>query len=195
MNEPERVDAAYCPECAALVGVGVPRCWLCGWRRDGAQASTPPVIIPSLVPRRPTDRPFSYSLESLLLLVTLVAVGLGAIVNFPGIGIVVAILMAPAFVRTAMVIRRRDEIGRPVTRWQRVGLFFGSFATAIVILVLVVVASVGTFFTVCLGLFSADGTQDLALPLAMLSAGMATAAIIGFAVWWIRRRWQHDTER
>ncbi len=193
MNDAEQSTATHCPECGALVSEGVQKCWLCGWQRDSDSSPRPAeAVAPRVVPS-PAGQGFSFSLETLMLVMTLAAVGMGAIVLFPGIGIILAIMLAPAFVRTAMVVQRRAEKGKAVALWQRVALFFGSFVTAVVILVIVAVASVGTFCALCLCLYS-GGVRDAAMPLSFFAAAATTIAAIVLAVKWIRRRWRHDTQ-
>ncbi len=182
-----------CPECGALLGEGVQTCWLCGWHREDAPPPRPAETVAPPVAPRSVDRGFSFSLETLMVVMTLVAVGVGAIMLFPGIGIILAIMLLPAFVRTAMVVQRRAEQGQAVALWQRVALFFGSFATLMVILAVVAVASVGTFCALCLGLYQ-SGSQDMSVPLASLAAIATTITVIVFATKWIRRRWRRDTQ-
>jgi hypothetical protein len=196
---------SHCPECGAIVGQGVERCWLCGWQRE-SDSSAPAESVPPPVAPRPVDQGFSYSLETMMLVTTLVAVGMGAIVLFPGIGIILAIMLLPAFVRTSKVIRRRAEQGRTVGLWPRVALFFGSFTTALVIIVVVSVASVGTFCGLCLGFYfvaeagglmrssSSEGLMILAMVVSGIAALAATIAAGYYIVKWIRRRWQRDTK-
>jgi hypothetical protein len=194
---------SHCPECGALAGQGVEKCWLCGWQRESDSSSAPTESAP--VAPRPVDQGFSYSLETLMLVMTLVAVAMGAIVLFPGVGIILAIMLLPAFVRTSKVIQRRAEQGRTVGLWPRVALFFGSFTTSLVIIVVVSVASVGTFCGLCLGFYavaegggllrgsSGEGLMILAMVVSGIAALVATIAAVYYIVKWIRRRWQRDT--
>jgi hypothetical protein len=186
---------SHCPECGAIAGQGVERCWLCGWQRESESSSAPADSVPPPVPPRPVDQGFSYSLETLMLVTTLVAVAMGAIVLFPGVGIILAIMLLPAFIRTSMVVRRHEEKGKAVALWQRVSLYLGSFATSIVILTVVAVASVGTFCAFCLSLHaSPGGFRALSWPVAILAAIAATITTVHYIVKWIRRRWKRDTK-
>ncbi len=194
-------DDSHCPECGAVVGQGVVRCWLCGWQRDGDSASVSTQSVAPPVTPRPVDHGFSFSLETLMLVMTLSAVGMGAIVLFPGVGIILAIMLLPAFIRTAKVVRRRAEQGRAVGLWPRVALFFGSFTTALVIIVVVSVASVGTFCGLCLGFYAVaeggpgfDSLMILAAVISGIAAIAATITAIIFSTKWVRRRYRRDTE-
>ena len=186
------VKEAHCPECAAPIEDGSHVCWLCSARLDAGELSSEGVSAGdrgvSTAQGAPTAQKLSFSLEGLMLVVTLVSVCLGAFTLFPGLGILLAILIAPVFVRTVMVVRRREERGRPVDPLARIGLFLGSFATAMVIIVVVSVASLGTFCAVCLSI----GKEE-AIPFAAAVAILVTIGAIVLLVRWIRARWRHDT--
>ena len=71
MSEPERSDVVLCPECDALVGAGVRKCWLCGaalMELDDVVMAE--VVLPHLS-RREASR-FSYSLGLLMTVVSLI---------------------------------------------------------------------------------------------------------------------------
>ena len=124
-----------------------------------------------------------------MLVITLLAVCFGMFQIFPGLGILLAIVLAPVFLRTTLVVQRREAQGSVVALWQRVLLFLGSFVTSIVILVVVSVAAVGTFCAVCLS----AGTES-AIPTAGLVAAVVTVLILFLLARWIRARWRRDTK-
>jgi hypothetical protein len=173
-----------CDQCGAALENSPTKCWLCGARCDTPSSTT------NLGDPSPQLSGYSFSLEGLMLVVTLVSVCLGAFTLFPGLGILFAILMAPVLVRTTMVVRRRSKAGRSVSFAAKLGLFFGSFATAIVIVVLVSVASIGTFCAVCLGI-----GQEEAIPFAAVMAILTTIGAIWLSFYWIRSRWRRDTNK
>ena len=133
-----------------------------------------------------------------MIVVTLVAVICGVFAVAPGLGIPMAIIMLPVFVRTSMVVRQRETRGEDVSFATRAALFAGSFWTTVVILVVVGIASVGTFCGVCLGVYfgleSSGGS--VAEVVASIIAGIATTITTILAIWFsvrlIRRRWKRD---
>jgi hypothetical protein len=80
-----------------------------------------------------------------MLTVTLVSVCLGVGVMAPGLGIALAVLVTPAFIRTAIGAARRKVEGRPMDVGQKILAFGGSVG---VVTVIGVAAGI-TFFATC----------------------------------------------
>ena len=171
MSDTGRSDVVLCPECDALVGAGVQKCWLCGAAlvevNDVVMAE---VVLPRL-PRHEASR-FSYSLGLLMTVVTLVCVCLGVFSIAPGLGIVFAIIVTPAFIRTAIGAARREDAGRPMDVGQKILAFGGSLG---VMTVIAVTAGITFFATCVVGGFVALFGLEVAVP----SAGMD---VIGWAI-------------
>lgn len=141
-----------CRHCGAVNARPAPKCWLCGQDPSGepeaVAAAPPPVHTAAINPAQKYSR--SFTLATIFLVMTLIAVCMGVVVMSPGLGIVLAILSLPAFVRTGLRVQRRVALGKSVTTGQKIGWFLGSLAAAVVVAVVVVtVAAVGMFF-VCL---------------------------------------------
>jgi hypothetical protein len=198
-----------CPHCGALNarvnGQLASNCWLCGRSLSGESQPTgtvpaPPVpSVATVNPRRKYAR--SFTLASIFLATTLIAVCLGVIVAAPGLGIVLAIFCLPAFVRTGLVVQRRAALGKTVSTAEKIGWFMGSAATTVVVAVVVAVAAVGTFCAVCVGAAEAgamgttgEGTFWVVIASLIVAAAVAVPASI-LMVRWIRRRWRRDIER
>jgi hypothetical protein len=148
-------------------------------------ASVPP--RPQPVKRPPQPPPLSFSLATMLLMMTLAAIWLALLVAAPGIAIFLCILLLPAVVRTAMVVQRREAAGVSVSSGEKVALAVTSMFVSLVILVLALVASVGTFCFVCL-----SAGDESAIPVALVIAGVATLGAAALAFKWIRRRYRRD---
>jgi hypothetical protein len=123
-REPEElVECAYCDE---LNCEEAGCCWLCGRNlaADVAarQAATPVKLLGG-------DRPRQFSLETLLLLVTLTAMLLGLYTAMPGVGILAAIIAVPSVLRTFALDERYRQAGPPVTLGLRLRHFEQSFVT------------------------------------------------------------------
>ncbi len=165
-----------CRHCGAVNARPAPKCWLCGQDPSGepeaVAAAPPPVHTAAINPAQkyvqqaregfadnqvhtaainPAQKySRSFTLATIFLVMTLIAVCMGVVVMSPGLGIVLAILSLPAFVRTGLRVQRRVALGKSVTTGQKIGWFLGSLAAAVVVAVVVVtVAAVGMFF-VCL---------------------------------------------
>ena len=195
MRDDQGYGQLRCPKCGALLEYGRRNCWLCG-ENDFPESA----IAATQKPIAKQRSNYSFGLEGLLLVVTLVSICLGLITQFPGLGILVSVLLAPVFVRTVLVVRRRESLGVSVSLPTKIGLFLGSFGTAMVIVVIVSLASVGTFCAVCLGiaLTTANGNiADGPIPIAIsvITAIVATIFVVTLSNRWIRARWRRDTKK
>lgn len=135
-------SARRCRECGAELGAGDERCWLC--RRDlvidaeVVELEPPPVV-------RPAVSPLQFSLETLLLIVTLSAVCLGALVAVPGLGVLLLVIAVPALVRTCLTGIRSKKLGGKLTATDKVMAFLASAAITWAALI----AAGMAFFTAC----------------------------------------------
>jgi len=189
----KRSEVVGCPRCGAAIDAARATCWLCGAElgpavaapRAGAERT-------AAVAKLPPE--FSYSLSTLLLITTLVAVAFGLLSVAPGLGIIVCILLVPVLVRTAMVVRRREAAGRPVSVGQKFGMILGSLVVAHVILAVVIVSAVGTFCAVCLGIAGTRGPDDAVIWFAILAAAFATILLLVLMFRWVRARYRRDIQ-
>lgn len=185
-------ERKMCPECGAEVGER-DVCWLCGWR-GGTAAPVHPARTSPFVPKSESSRranPAQFSLESLMLAITLISVCLGMLVAVPGLGVLVCIIAVPAFVRTLIVGRLSKDVAVPLSLSEKVLAFFASSGIVLGILLAgmsaFAVACVGTCFAV-LGVAQTTMTPGNAEGLAMHSALLAASVVsIGVIVWlaWI----------
>lgn len=170
-------------------------CWLCKTPLD-------PASIQSRADA-PTWRPYKTAESGLALvslLVTVAVVCLGAFVLEPGVGIALAIVSIIPIVRTAVVISQRAENGAPASWLTTVCMFLGSVMVTAIILSVVVVAAVGTFFVTCLGIVRATNVgrhwQDWNLGPAMIISAAISLVVVGFICFgfakWVRTRWRRD---
>jgi hypothetical protein len=135
---------------------------------------------------------FQFSLSTLMLTVTVVAVLLGAFVMLPGFGIILAILVTPAWLRTCVIASRKEARGRPMSTHQKLEFFAASAG----VVMSAGIAAVGAFFATCLtGVFSGtvaslggQGYEGLGRG---MNAGMVLGIIVGACVlvWRLRHFW------
>jgi hypothetical protein len=128
---------AHCPDCHAEVTTDAQTCWMCGRVLD--------LVDAELVDRAAPVTPATFSLATLMIVVTLVAVGLGLFVTAPGLGVLYTVAMVPALVRTAVGVRKRAQAGKVLSVADK----FQLFATSIAVTVAAGVAATVAFFATC----------------------------------------------
>ncbi len=148
-----------CATCHAALLPGAERCWLCGAPMASgidAAAATDPANGSS---RSKVGPVASFSLATLMMFVTLVAVVCGVFSIAPGVGVAMALVLLPVLAHTAISARGAEALGHSLSPGERIALFFGSLA-------LVVVAGVAAsiaFGITCFGGFFAGAAAGEAL--------------------------------
>lgn len=125
----------YCPECGAAARPADVNCWLC---------HRPLVVTAELVEAGPPFagrpappkwvNPAQFSLETLMLVITLIAVCLGMIMALPGLGVLVAIVAAPALVRTLVAGYQERSAGTPLTLGEKLLTFLASTGVSLAVI-------------------------------------------------------------
>jgi hypothetical protein len=191
--------ARLCPACGAYVEAGEGGCWFCerqlgpGDRRIPIRVhgeSLTEVIVGKLGRPEPG---LQFSLETLLVVTTLIAACLGISVAVPLLGIPLSVIAAGGLIRTLVVGKQYQRLGLPFPLVEK--------GTEFVVSCGVVVAAIGVaLFTLaatgCLGgaaAFSLEhirrsgGPSDLdelfSAALAIAYIGLAVGAPIGSMVW------------
>lgn len=186
-----------CRNCGATLTREMPKCWLCGRDSAGAQLlqfdDENPYASPVAVE---ADNPRGFSLQTLMLFVTLVSVVLGISSIWPGVGIALGVFVFIPFLRTVMLVRARAEKGRRTPWIQR--LAWGA-TSALIILAMVAltgVAAVIAFFFACwVAVFSTQGLDSDAATIMFFGvlAVCALGTAVGFG-YWIRYRWRREID-
>jgi len=171
-----------CPECGAEVAAGQGKCWLC--QRSAVVTANPnPYASPA-----PTENiDWQFSIESLFLVTTLIAVCLGLILWSPGLGILFSLLVAPALIRTVVDAAQHKRGG---SRLNVVGKI-GSFLLSICVIVAVGIASCVAGATVCTAgaaVVGAGGVNESATVLVLGIGACATLASFVGLLWTTRPR-------
>ena len=168
-----------CPECGAPVAEGRARCWLCQRRHEEALA-TNPYAAPRPIA---AETPLQFSLATLLLVVTLVAVTLGAFWVAPGLGVFLVVLGVPALIRTMVANNRQRRVGSSHTALEKIGIFLVS----LLIMWAVWMSASIAFAVVCTMGFApiamANGDMNVAL---LIGVGGGLVSAIALAVWLLR---------
>ncbi len=119
---------AQCTACGAGMPTAAERCWLCG------QPSGPIVSGVAAEPRKsPVAGKRTFSLATLMLVVTFACVWLGVTVQWPPVGIGLAILAVPAAARAWWYQRAWHKAGQPLTPMQAALSFLGSLLVVVMI--------------------------------------------------------------
>lgn len=181
MSQVPIAEAARCPECGATLQSGDSTCWLCRrtTRPDDSSPASPFA----------EERKFAgqFSLASVFLIITLIAVCLGSLRLAPGLGVLLIIVATPALVRTCVVGIREKRAGRTLSIGEKVVAFLASSA----IIVLVGVAGFIAFQIACWGSCAMiAGIQQKEGENALL-VGLGTGSIagIGTIIWLIWKTW------
>jgi hypothetical protein len=160
-------DAGYvvCPTCSAENSRGPARCFLCGQSLAGATEVVPPK--PSTEPAA-GQRP-RFRINSMMLMIALIAVFLGVFHEAPGLALALAVPGSIALVRTLVVAGHRPG---PPSWFDHVAVFLGTFAAVVT----VAVAAGISFFATCLAIVMTYKGQ---LP---SNLGLIVGGIVGIAV-------------
>ncbi len=193
-----------CPNCDTPLQPKASYCAKCGMRSPGTGpfqqpgfGSSPP--LPDDYQRTEIGQGTvrSFSIASLLIVITVIGVLLGITVQAPGLGILLALLAVPPWIRTALVIRRQRAMGIQPTTSDRVALFMGSMFVTWVVLFSLVAACCVTFFFACLGAFAitSGGGNESFIWIFIWSCILAVAGTLLFLFsFWIRARWRRHTD-
>ena len=188
MSLPESHEDRICPECGAALPANAKYCWLCrGEAQPVAEAAAPSS------PFAEHRAAYQFSLSSLMLTITLVAVLLGVFRIAAGLGIVLTILVTPAFLRTCITTARRKARGQPVSLGAKLRLFASTFGIAVGSVIIVVAAVVAAVSTYCgIVLLGDTHFREMAGPafLVLLGALGAIAIVVAIftACWRLSRR-------
>ena len=169
--------SVVCPMCSAENRGGTARCFLCGQSLSGATEFVPPK--PAAEPAagwRPT-----FQINSMMLMIALIAVFLGLFHEAPGIALAMAIPGTIALIRTFAVAGRRPG---PPSWDEHVAVFLGTFAAVVT----VAIAAGVLFFATCLAIVTTGPGTYGSLGDALFGGGIAgVAVIIGLTVVFVRR--------
>ena len=177
----EQGSTTACPQCGAELAAAETRCWLClNERRPAGEADTAGTVE---APAAQRPERWTYSLGSLLLFITLIAVTLGLMGVSPGIGIVFGVLATPALIRTAVAASRARAAGEGLNGYEKAWIFL---ASAGIVLCTGLAAGVA-FYGICwAGFVVVESVGGLE---AGLSAGIILGIIGGILVLALMIRW------
>jgi hypothetical protein len=174
-------NVPHCHVCKAELQIGQDRCWLCGAARGSGSDATPSTqhAAASFSTNSP---PVRFSLATLMMFMTLVAIVCGVYSIAPGIGIIMGLALLPVMTHAVISVRRAEAMGNRLGNEDRIMMFFGSLS---LVVVAGVAASIAFGVTCFAGFFTgaiagealgASGYAGLGWGLA---AGLGLGAIAG----------------
>lgn len=169
-NDRVAASAIACPHCGAASRTGATRCWLC------AESLTPAKHSPSAPP---AER-FSFSIATLLLVTTIVAIVCGVMAANLGLGIFLACLLLPVCIKTVLLVRRRQRAGEEITTMQKASMIGVTFIAAVAFLIVAGCAAFCLLIAVCALMAGASrpgGSDELGSGAVLAVAGTVFAAI------------------
>jgi hypothetical protein len=191
-------SAENCPDCGAPLVGGAKECWLCRSKRTGSPASLPPADLrsvpnvenPYASPGLPADWHLNrtFSLSTMFLWTTLLAVVMGVATFAPGLAIALAVISFPAALRTIGTVARRTQLrGVSLSVPEKIEAFVASLG---VVLAIAVGAGIA-FMAVCLPVGMAAAAANVggefgffvpAVIAGTMAAG-AAAFLLGRRIW------------
>lgn len=179
-------EVSYCPICQARVEPGKP-CWLCRSTLSGqatADISRPPRSENPYEPPTPIGDAPGASVVSIVLVIGVIIVLVALTVAAPGLGILLLMVVAPALIRTAVVVARRRRLeNRDVSVGEKSVLFMASIAGVFAAAGAAAVAFGVTCAATCFGLIAvAEASGGGAGMDSLFIAAMALSALIGLGI-------------
>lgn len=145
-------DNLLCVDCGSTNEAGAKVCWLCGQTLTPATS----VVVPSDAPPEAVAKE-EFDTTSLVIVVTVIAVGVGLTANEPGLLIPYAIVSIPALISTFKKTRKRAAESRPMRPAEKVLAFFVSTATVVAIFIGIQIAIVIAVALVCAAICFSGG--------------------------------------
>jgi hypothetical protein len=148
-----------CPRCGASNVPGSEVCFLCHRPVDPAASAPRPVALSANPYAAPADRQSrgrGFHLDSMLLIIALIAVCMGVIHEAPGLGIPLAVISFIALART-VTHTTGNRAGRPASVCDKVAVFFATVGIVLIVLICVFIALFATCLAIIFVLMPAGG--------------------------------------
>lgn len=196
-------EQVICPVCNAATARGQ-NCWLC--HSEVAATAAPasadetqaPVVATLVNPYEapvPIEEASSSTFPIIALIIGLVIVIVALGFAAPGLGGLIAIFVAPALIRTAILVGRKQKAGAVVSTGEKSVIFLASAAGVVAACATAVSAFLIACTASCFGLMaagSAGSGKDVDEWIPILLAGSAIVGLVagGFLLWvlWRRKR-------
>lgn len=175
--------AKVCEVCGASNPGQRTQCWLC---EGPLKVPAADVIVPSTAYEN--HAAFQFSFASLMVTIALIAVLLGVFRLWPGIGVLLLIIVAPAWIRTCLTVISRQSRQGTVTFGKKATIFATSLAIVVGIGVMLIAAIVGAFAAFCSVIASTQDTHFAAAAMAVAAVALGVLVVTGLIFW---ASWRH----
>lgn len=149
---PASTGSILCVDCGTTNDAGARACWLCGKELTADNA-----VAVSLDPSHSVSQSLQFDCTSLVLIVTVFAVGIGLTAIEPGLLIPYIILSVPALISTHTKANKRRDQNVPMSSGEKVLSFFVSAATAFAVIIGVLLAVAIAVGLVCAAICFSGG--------------------------------------
>ena len=202
---------AGCPRCSYPISAMQRYCVKCGLDQQSRQISDDePLEVTEIIEDASLPLPGSiagFSLSSMLMVVTLVAICLGLSVANPGLGIAAAVISLPPLLRTVLVARKQRQQGVHLSPAKKTRLFASSWlvTTLMSMTVSLIISGVGvvalllSVVVICSAI--PGGSSSQSIKEAGLQSVWIVTAVFGLTVvfftlrsfwFWSKTRWKRD---
>jgi hypothetical protein len=178
MSSSSEPKPRYCLDCGAEVRPDAILCWCCRHsllESEAEYALALKELHGSPFGTEPRTK-FQFSLASIMIVMTLLAVLMSIYTMAPGLGIALMVLSVPALIRTVVLAMQRGSRGKPLTFGQKAGVFAAWIGLGVVI---VIAAGVAFFVSCLVGL---PGGAAVAITFGSIGAIVAAIAL-GVLFW------------
>lgn len=197
-DEEAVVATMLCPVCEADLSPIALVCLRCGHAVNDSRLN--PWEAPKKLPSVPKDiaamTSSASTMVSVALTVGLIGILAATLLASPGLGICLALLMIPAWIRTTLVVFKRSRSGLETGNLQKTTLFVGSAFVTWLVLFVALISCCLTFCAMCWGVMitNADRMNDQVLLYVLWGSVGVTFILVLLAFSpWIRNRWKRDT--
>jgi len=164
MSAPELAhQLVTCSDCGAAGPAAARKCWLCGAAIDPAAARQVEPRASRTLPKRRAPQPITQGqgLALSALAVAVVVVGFGVTLAAPGLGILYAVILAPALVRTFVAAQQETVAGatgpgKLAAFGQSLAISALAFAGSLGVIVVTLAAGLMACFAICMGALASD---------------------------------------
>jgi hypothetical protein len=186
-REPAELEKGVpCPACGAIHLGKSAVCWLCQeplLTKDG-QPRAPAVAGGE---RRERGSPWTFSLSSLFLLMTLISICMAVLVLSPPLGILLVVVATPAAARTILDGLRRKSRGAPFNLESKAWKFMESMAVVAVVGISSLITFVAICFPLGLGGVLSMSDQGIVCVIMGFAGGLIAAGFVAYRL--LRRFW------
>jgi hypothetical protein len=153
------------------------RCWLCGDASSVVTAATNPT--PAKLGRGGS----TFSLGTLMFVITVIAVCLGVAVRWPPIGIPLSVVVVLGSIRALFVARYRSRFARPLDFGDKLIIVLASWFVAFGVIASALLAFVFTCFPIGVVTFDRNNGVEIAFVI-----GSLVAVVVAAGLFWLTRK-------